>query len=87
MVVPVIMAVGVPLTGRTAHKNPLAPPKKEVRQNFLNVTIRGISVNRNKTAVSGALCLFMVMITVLCVFIGFRFMDPYRENVERSGKP
>lgn len=87
MVVPVIMAVGVPLTGRTAHKKPFAPPKKEVRQNFLNVTLRELSVNRNKTAVSGALCLFMVMITVLCVFIGFRFMDPYRENVERSGKP
>ncbi|MBR6658130.1 MAG: FtsX-like permease family protein [Oscillospiraceae bacterium] len=86
MVVPVIMAVGVPLTGRTAHKKPFAPPKKEVRQNFLNVTLRELSVNRNKTAVSGALCLFMVMITVLCVFIGFRFMDPYRENVERSGK-
>ena len=87
MVVPVIMAVGVPLIGRTAHKKPFAPPKKEVRQNFLNVTLRELSVNRNKTAVSGALCLFMVMITVLCVFIGFRFMDPYRENVERSGKP
>ncbi len=86
MIVPVIMAVGVPLTGRTAHKKPFAPPKKEVRQNFLNVTLRELSVNRNKTAVSGALCLFMVMITVLCVFIGFRFMDPYRENVERSGK-
>ena len=57
MVVPVIMAVGVPLTGRTAHKKTFAPPKKEVRQNFLNVTLRELSVNRNKTAVSGALCL------------------------------
>ncbi|MBE6899173.1 MAG: ABC transporter permease, partial [Ruminococcaceae bacterium] len=87
MVVPVIMAVGVPLTGRTAHKKPLAPPKKETRQNFLNVTLRELSVNRNKTAVSGALCLFMALIMTLCIFIGFRFLAPYREAVQRDGKP
>ena len=87
MIVPVIMAVGVPLTGRTAHKKPLAPPKKEIRQSFLNVTIRGLSANRSKTFGNAALCVFMALIMTLCIFIGFRFMTPYRENVQRDGKP
>ncbi|MBE6881950.1 MAG: ABC transporter permease [Ruminococcaceae bacterium] len=87
MIIPVIMATGVPLTGRTARKKPLAPPKKEVQQNFLNVTVRGLFANRSKTAVSSALCLFMALIMTLCVFIGFRFMTPYREKVQRDGKP
>ncbi len=87
MIIPVIMAVGVPLTGRTARKKPLAPPKKEVQQSFRNVTIRGLMANRSKTFGNAALCVFMMLIMTLCIFIGFRFMTPYRENVQRSGKP
>ena len=87
MLIPVIMAVGVPLTGRTTHKKPLAPPKKEVRQNFLNVTIRGLFANRSKTFGNAALCIFMALIMTLCIFIGSRFMTPYREAVQRDGKP
>ncbi|MBQ6878560.1 MAG: FtsX-like permease family protein, partial [Oscillospiraceae bacterium] len=87
MLIPVIMAVGVPLTGRTAHKKPLAPPKREIRQSFINVTIRGLSANRSKTLGNAALCVFMALIMTLCIFIGFRFMTPYREAVQRDGKP
>ena len=29
----------------------------------------------------------MALIMTLCIFIGFRFMTPYRENVQRDGKP
>ncbi len=87
MLIPVIMAVGVPLTGRTTHKKPFAPPKKEVFQSFLNVTIRGLSANRSKTFGNAALCVFMALIMTLCIFIGSRFMMPYREAVQRESKP
>lgn len=87
MMVPSIMAIGVPLTGRTARKKPLAPPKKETRQDFLNVTIRGLMANKSRTLGNFALCVFMMFITTLCVFIGFRFMTPYRETVQRDNRP
>ncbi|MBR3953730.1 MAG: ABC transporter permease [Oscillospiraceae bacterium] len=87
MIVPVIMAVGVPLTGRTSHKKPLAPPKKDIRQNFFNVTLRGLFANKSKTFGSSALCVFMGLIMIICIFIGFRFLNPYREAVQRDGKP
>ena len=87
MMIPSIMAIGVPLTGRTSRKKPLAPPKKEVQQNFFNVTLRGLFANRNRTLGNAALCLFMMLITTLCIFIGFRFMTPYRETVERDNRP
>ena len=87
MMIPSIMAVGVPLTGRTARKKPLEPPKKEVQQNFFNVTLRGLYANKNRTLGNAALCLFMMLITTLCIFIGFRFMTPYRETVERDNRP
>lgn len=87
MAVPMIMAVGVPLTGRTVRKKPLPPPKKETRQDFVHITLRSLYVNRGRTLGSAALCVFMMLITVLCLFLGFRFMAPYREAVERDGKP
>ena len=87
MMIPSIMAVGVPLTGRTARKKPLAPPKKEVQQNFLNVTLRGIFANRSRSFGNAALCVFMMLIMTLCIFIGFRFMTPYRETVQRDNRP
>ena len=87
MVIPSIMAVGVPLTGRTARKKPLEPPKKEIKQTFLNITIRGLVANRNRTIGNASLCVFMMLITSLCIFIGFRFMTPYRETVERDNRP
>ena len=87
MLIPIVMAVGVPLTGRSVRKKPLSPPKKEVRQDFLHVTLRGLWVNRGRALGSAALCVFMMLITVLCLFLGFRFMAPYRESVERDGKP
>lgn len=87
MMIPSIMAIGVPLTGRTARKKPLEPPKKEVQQNFFNVTLRGLYANKNRTLGNAALCLFMMLITTLCIFIGFRFMTPYRETVQRDNRP
>lgn len=87
MLIPIVMAVGVPLTGRSVRKKPLSPPKNDVRQDFLHVTLRGLWVNRGRTLGSAALCVFMMLITVLCLFLGFRFMAPYRESVERDGKP
>ncbi|MBR2639521.1 MAG: FtsX-like permease family protein [Oscillospiraceae bacterium] len=87
MMIPSIMAIGVPLTGRTSRKKPLAPPKKEVQQNFLNVTLRGLFANRGRTFGNAALCIFMMLIMTLCIFIGFRFMTPYRETVERDNRP
>ncbi|MBQ6877753.1 MAG: hypothetical protein IJO22_05065, partial [Oscillospiraceae bacterium] len=87
MMIPSIMAIGVPLTGRTARKKPLAPPKKEIRQSFFNVTVRGLFASRNRTLGNAALCVFMMLITTLCIFIGFRFMTPYRETVQRDGRP
>ncbi len=87
MIIPSIMAIGVPLTGRTARKKPFAPPKKEIRQTFFNVTLRGLFANRNRTLGNAALCVFMMLITTLCIFIGFRFMTPYRETVQRDSRP
>jgi len=87
MIIPSIMAVGVPLTGRTARKKPLPPPKKETRQDFFNVTVRGLIANRSRTLGNFALCVFMMLITTLCLFIGFRFMTPYRETVQRDSRP
>ena len=87
MMIPSIMAIGVPLTGRTARKKPLVPPKKEVKQTFFNVTLRGLFANRNRTLGNAALCIFMMLITTLCIFIGFRFMTPYRETVQRDKRP
>lgn len=87
MMIPIIMAIGVPLTGRTARKKPLAPPKKETRQTFFNVTIRGLFANRNRTFGNAALCVFMMLITTLCIFVGFRFMTPYIETVQRDSRP
>ncbi|MBE6882876.1 MAG: FtsX-like permease family protein, partial [Ruminococcaceae bacterium] len=87
MMIPSIMAIGVPLTGRTARKKPLAPPKKETKQDFFNVTIRGLTANKSRTLGNFALCVFMMLITTLCVFIGFRFMTPYRETVQRNSRP
>ncbi|MBE6899174.1 MAG: ABC transporter permease, partial [Ruminococcaceae bacterium] len=87
MMIPSIMAIGVPLTGRTARKKPLAPPKKDMEQNFFNVTLRGLSANKSRTLGNAALCVFMMLIMTLCVFIGFRFMTPYRETVERDNRP
>ncbi len=87
MMIPSIMAIGVPLTGRTARKKPLAPPKKEVQQNFRNVTIRGLFANKTRTFGNAALCVFMMLIMTLCIFIGFRFMTPYRETVQRDNRP
>lgn len=87
MCLPMAMAAGVPLTGRTARKKPLPPPKKETRQDFLHVTLRGLSVNRGRTVGSFALCAFMMTIGVLCLFLGFQMMGEYRETVERDGRP
>ncbi len=87
MMIPSIMAIGVPLTGRTARKKPLSPPKKETRQDFLNITLRGLYANRGRTLGNAALCIFMMLIMTLCVFIGFRFMTPYRETVQRDNRP
>ncbi len=87
MMIPSIMAIGVPLTGRTSRKKPLTPPKKETRQTFFNVTVRGLMANRNRTLGNAALCVFMMLITTLCIFIGFRFMTPYRETVQRDSRP
>ncbi len=87
MAVPSIMAVGVPLTGRTVRKKPLPPPRKEVRQDFLHVTLRGLTANRSRTLGSAALCVFMMLIGTLCLFLGVRFLTPWREAVQRDGKP
>lgn len=87
MLIPMIMAVGVPLTGRTVRKKPLSPPKKETVQSFRNVTIRGLFANRTRTLGNFALCVFMMLITTLCLFIGFRFLTPYRETVQRDARP
>ncbi len=87
MAVPCIMAVGVPLTGRTVRKKPLPPPKKEVRQDFIHVTLRGLWANRSRTLGGAALCVFMMLIAVLCLFLGVQFLNPWREAVQRDGKP
>ena len=87
MMIPSIKAIGIPLTGRTARKKPLAPPKKDIQQNFFNVTLRGLSANKSRTLGNGALCLFMMLIMTLCIFIGFRFITPYRETVQRDNRP
>ncbi|MBQ8611732.1 MAG: FtsX-like permease family protein [Oscillospiraceae bacterium] len=87
MAVPSIMAVGIPLTGRTVRKKPLPPPKKEERQDFLHVTLRGLFANRSRTLGSAALCVFTMLIGVLCVFLGVQFLTPWREAVQRNGKP
>ena len=87
MMIPSIMAIGVPLTGRISRKKPLSPPKKYIRQNFLNVTLRGLSANKNRTLGNAFLCIFMMLIMTLCVFVGFRFMTPYHETVERDNRP
>lgn len=87
MCVPMAMAVGVPLTGRTVRKKALPPPKKETRQDFLHVTLRGLQAKRGRTAGSFALCAFMMTIGVLCLFLGFQMTREYRETVVRDGKP
>ncbi len=87
MCVPMAMAVGVPLTGRTVRKKALPPPKKETRQDFLHVTLRGLRANRGRTVGSFALCAFMMTIGVLCLFLGFQMTREYRETVVRDGKP
>ena len=87
MLIPCIMAVGVPLTGRTVRKKPLPPPKKETRQDFLHVTLLYLAANRGRTLGSAALCVFMTLTAVLCLFLGVRFLAPWREAVQRDGKP
>ena len=87
MAVPMVMAIGVPITGRTARKKPLSPPKKDIRQNFLNVSIRGLFANHARTVGSFALCAFMMLIGTLCLFLGFRMMGEYRDTVVRDGVP
>ena len=87
MMIPAVMAVGVPLTGRTIRKKPLAPPKKETKQDFFHVSLRGLAAKKGRTVGSFALCTFMMTIVVLCLFLGFRFLSAYRETVVRDGKP
>lgn len=87
MCVPMVMAVGVPLTGRAVRKKPLPPPKKETVQDFFHVTLRGYATKKGRMVGSFALCAFMMTILVLCLFLGFRFLGEYRETVERDNKP
>lgn len=87
MAVPAVMAVGVPLTGRTVRKKPLPPPKRETKQDFFHVTLRGLSAKKGRTAGMFALCTFMMAIAVLCLLLGFRMLGEYRETVMRDGKP
>jgi len=87
MCVPMALAVGVPLTGRTVRKKALPPPKKETRQDFLHVTLRGLQANRGRTAGTFALCAFMMTIGVMCLFLGFQMTREYRETVVRDGRP
>lgn len=87
MAVPAAMAVGVPLTGRTVRKKPLPPPKREVRQDFLHVTLRGLSAKKGRVAGTFSLCVFMMLIAGLCLFLGFRMAGEYRDTVVREGKP
>ena len=87
MCVPMVMAVGVPLTGRTARRRPLPPPKKETRQDFLHVTLRGLKARMGHTVGCFALCAFMMTIGVLCLFLAFQMLGEYRETVERDNKP
>ena len=87
MLVPMVMAVGVPLTGRTVRKKPLPPPRRETRQDFLHVTLRGLWARKGKTIGGAALCVFMTAIALLCLFLGFRFLAPYQESIQRDGKP
>ncbi|MBR3935572.1 MAG: hypothetical protein IKJ57_03395, partial [Oscillospiraceae bacterium] len=54
---------------------------------FINITLRGLYANRGRTLGNAALCIFMMLIMTLCVFIGFRFMTPYRETVQRDNRP
>lgn len=87
MAVPALLAVGVPLTGRTVRKKPLPPPKRETRQDFFHVTVRGLAAKKGRTAGTFALCALMMSIAVLCLFLGFRMLGEYRETVVRDGKP
>lgn len=87
MAIPSIIAVGIPLTGRTVRKKPLPPPAGDVRQDFLHVTLRGLTANRSRTLGSAALCAFTMLIGVLCLFIGVQFLTPWREAVQRNDKP
>lgn len=87
MCVPMGMAVGVPLTGRTVRRKPLPPPKRETRQDFLHVTLRGLKARRGSTAGTFALCVCIACIAVSCLFLGFQMMKDYRETVVRDGKP
>lgn len=87
MLVPMVMAVGMPLTGRTTRKKPLPPPRRETRQDFFHVSLRGLWDRKGKTIGSAVLCVFMMSIAILCFFLGFRFLVPYRESVQRDGKP
>ena len=87
MAVPAAMAAGVPLTGRTVRKKPLPPPKRETRQDFFHVTLRGLSAKKGRMTGTFALCVFMMLIAVLCLFLGFRMTGEYRDSVVRAGKP
>ena len=87
MLIPIVMAVGVPLTGRTVRKKPLPSPKKEVRQDFVHITLRSLTANRSRALGNAALCVFMMLTATLCLFLGVRFLTPWREAVQRDGKP
>lgn len=87
MAIPGVMAAGVPLTGRTIRRKSLAPPKKDVRQDFLHVSLRGLAARKGRTVGSFVLCAFMMTIAVLCLFLSFQFLGEYRDTVIRDGKP
>ncbi len=84
---PLVRAVGVPLTGRTARKKPLPTPRKLRTQNFFHVTLRSLAANRGRTILSLALCTFMMLIATLCLFLGFRMLGEYRNTVTRDDAP
>ena len=87
MLIPMVMAVGVPLTGRTVRKKALRAPTKEKPQNFFNITVRNLFVNRKRTVGNFALSVFVMLIGVLCLFLGFRMMGEYRDTVVRDDMP
>lgn len=88
MLLPSLRAMHTPLVGRMEGKKRrhvrVRPMKKQI---WRRICARDRRENLGRTLGTGALCIFMVAMELICVFLGNAAFDTYRETVVAADKP